>query len=89
MDRLLLFIACVTPILAVKNVLFFASDDMRPEIGVYHPSHPVHTPNLDKLASQSLLLKKAYVQQAVCSPSRTSLLTGIKYIFLLNTRLFI
>ena len=30
----------------------------------------------DALASRSLLLKKAYVQQAVCSPSRTSLLTG-------------
>ena len=66
-----------------KNVLFLVSDDMRPEIGVYlnsqHPSyvHPkMHTPNLDKLASRSLLLKNAYVQIAVCSPSRTSLLTG-------------
>ena len=41
------------------------------------PVHPkMHTPNLDALANQSLLLKRAYVQQAVCSPSRTSLLTG-------------
>ena len=65
------------------NILFLASDDMRPEIGAYlasdfpSPVHPdIHTPNLDKLAKQSLLLKRAYVQQAVCSPSRTSLLTG-------------
>ena len=66
-----------------KNVLFFAVDDMRPELGCFlgpdfpTPVHPhMHTPNLDGLAAKSLLLKRAYVQQAVCSPSRTSLLTG-------------
>ena len=65
------------------NVLFLVSDDMRPELGSYYgkdfpsPVHPrMHSPNLDKLASKSLLLKRAYCQQAVCSPSRTSLLTG-------------
>ncbi|XP_053399532.1 iduronate 2-sulfatase-like [Mercenaria mercenaria] len=36
----------------------------------------MHTPNIDALASRSLLFKRAYVQQAVCSPSRTSFLTG-------------
>lgn len=66
-----------------KNVLFLVADDMRPELGCYYgkdfpsPIHPpMHSPNLDKLASKSLLLKRAYCQQAVCSPSRTSLLTG-------------
>ena len=65
------------------NVLFLVADDMRPELGAYYgkdfpsPIHPrMHSPNLDKLASKSLLLKRAYCQQAVCSPSRTSLLTG-------------
>ena len=65
------------------NILFLVSDDMRPELGAYlgpdFPSsvHPkIHSPNLDKLASRSLLLKRAYVQEALCSPSRTSLLTG-------------
>ena len=66
-----------------KNVLFLVADDLRPQLGVYsgssapssvHP--PMHTPALDALAGKSLLLKRAYVQQAVCSPSRTSLLTG-------------
>ena len=65
------------------NVLFLVADDLRPQLGVYsgsfapssvHP--PMHTPALDALAGKSLLLKRAYVQQAVCSPSRTSLLTG-------------
>lgn len=68
---------------ARKNILFLVADDMRPEINAYrgkdspssvHP--PMYTPNLDALASKSLLLKRAHVQQAVCSPSRTSLLTG-------------
>ena len=76
MKLAVLLLAAVNSVLGVKNVLFFASDDMRPEINVYNPNHRMHTPNLDKLASESLLLKKAYVQQAVCSPSRTSLLTG-------------
>ena len=68
---------------AKMNVLFFVSDDMRPELNSYlgpdfpSPVHPkMHSPNLDMLASKSLVLKRAYVQQAVCSPSRTSLLTG-------------
>ena len=65
------------------SILFFVSDDMRPEINSFigsdfpTPIHPrMHTPNLDELYGKSLVLKKAYVQQAVCSPSRTSLLTG-------------
>lgn len=68
---------------ARKNVLFLVSDDMRPQLGAYYgqdfpaPVYPkMHTPNLDKLASRSLLLKRAYVQLALCSPSRSSLLTG-------------
>ena len=66
-----------------KNVLFLVSDDMRPNLGAYYgpdfpsPVHPkMHSPHLDKLASRSLLMKRAYVQQSLCSPSRTSLLTG-------------
>ena len=65
---------------ATKNVLFLVSDDLRPDLGCYenpNVAQPImHTPNLDKLASRSLLLKRAYVQQAVCNPSRTSLLTA-------------
>jgi len=65
------------------NVLFFAVDDLRPELGCYGPdgvpgthAPPLKTPNFDSLANRSLLLKKNYVQQAVCSPTRTSLLTS-------------
>jgi len=51
------------------------SDDMRPDVGAYGVEHMI-TPHLDRLASRSVILRRAYVQQAVCSPSRTSMLTG-------------
>ncbi len=57
------------------NVLFIAVDDLRPQTGCY--GHPMmHTPNIDALARSGTLFNRAYCQQAVCSPSRTSLLTG-------------
>lgn len=64
-----------------KNVLFFAVDDLRPEIDIFGgvpgtPSPKMHTPNLKALAEKSLVLTKNYVQQAVCSPTRQSILTG-------------
>ena len=64
-----------------KNVLIIIVDDLRPELGCYVDEHSqlypdTKTPSIDKLAAKSLLLRRAYVQQAVCSPSRTSLLTG-------------
>lgn len=45
------------------------SPSKRPDIGAYGEPH-MSTPNLDKLASSSLLFGNAYCQQAVCSPSR-------------------
>ncbi|XP_052783116.1 iduronate 2-sulfatase-like [Mya arenaria] len=68
---------------ARKNVLFIIVDDLRPDLGCFRgadfPTHddpPPHTPHMDALAGSSLLVRRAYVQQAVCSPSRTSFLTG-------------
>ncbi len=59
------------------NVLFIAVDDLRPEFGAYG-SKIVKSPNLDALAAKGLVFNRAYCQQAVCSPSRSSLLTGTR-----------
>jgi arylsulfatase A-like enzyme len=58
-----------------KNVLFIAVDDLRPELGCY--GHPiVKSPNIDALARHGVLFERTYCQQAVCGPTRASLLTG-------------
>ncbi|XP_053400575.1 iduronate 2-sulfatase-like [Mercenaria mercenaria] len=80
-------LGCLTVLAGIcsarMNVLFLMADDLRPQLSSYYGSnfpshiHPrMHTPNLNSLASRSLLLKRAYVQQAICSPSRASMLTG-------------
>jgi arylsulfatase A-like enzyme/lysophospholipase L1-like esterase len=59
------------------NVLFIAVDDLRPALGAYGDANAI-TPNLDALARSGALFERAYCQQAVCSPSRTALLTGLR-----------
>lgn len=59
------------------NILFIAVDDLRPELRCYDNKH-IKSPNMDKLAQQGLLFRRAYCQTAVCMPSRVSVLSGYR-----------
>jgi arylsulfatase A-like enzyme len=59
------------------NVLFIAVDDLRPTIGAYGDPY-ARTPNLDRLARSGVTFLRAYAQQALCNPSRASLMTGLR-----------
>ncbi|XP_062380720.1 iduronate 2-sulfatase [Sardina pilchardus] len=74
-----LFVICISLLEVVGrdtfNVLYIMADDLRPSLGCY--SDPlVKSPNIDQLASKSNLFSNAYAQQALCGPSRTSMLTS-------------
>lgn len=61
----------------LPNILFIASDDLRPELGCYGSKIAI-SPHLDALAEKGILFNRAYCQQAICSPSRASLMTGAR-----------
>ncbi|WP_248722502.1 sulfatase [Seonamhaeicola sp. ML3] len=60
-----------------KNILFIAVDDLRPELNFYGSNH-IKSPNLDKLAGESLVFNRAYCNVPVCGASRASLMTGAR-----------
>ena len=60
-----------------KNVLFVVVDDLRTQLGCYGMPW-VKSPAIDQLAAESLLFERAYCQQAICSPSRCSVLSGCR-----------
>ena len=58
------------------NVLLLYMDDLRPELGCYGKTQ-IMSPNIDALASNSLLFNNAYCNVPVCGASRASMLTGM------------
>lgn len=59
------------------NVLFFSVDDLGVDLGCYG-SRGARTPRIDQLAAEGVTFTRAYCQQAVCGPSRASMLTGCR-----------
>ncbi len=58
------------------NILLIVSEDNGPELGCYDDPY-AQTPNLDRLASEGICFRRAYVPQSGCSQSRASFFTGL------------
>ena len=59
------------------NVLLIMADDLNNDLGCYGNSF-LKTPQLDRLANNSIRFDRAYTQFPLCSPSRVSMLTGYR-----------
>lgn len=62
---------------AKPNVLFISVDDLNDWVGCLNGSPDAKTPNIDRLAQQSVLFNNAHCQVALCNASRVSVMTGL------------
>ena len=63
--------------MAPPNLLFLFTDEQRYDTLGAYGNEDIKTPNLDRLAARSTVFQRAYVTQPVCTPSRSTLLTGL------------
>lgn len=61
---------------APPNILWITVEDMSPTLGCYGDEF-AETPNIDQLAGESVLYTNAFAASPVCSPSRSTLITGM------------
>ncbi len=59
------------------NLLFIFTDQQRADTLGCYGNRVVQTPVLDRLAGESVLFENAYVTQPVCTPARSSIMTGL------------
>jgi iduronate 2-sulfatase len=75
----LLFVSALLPLFIAQaerpNVLLILVDDLKPALGCYGDS-AARTPNIDRLAARGMRFDLAYCNQAVCAPSRFTLMLG-------------
>tara|TARA_B100001057_G_scaffold369848_1_gene373616 strand:+ start:453 stop:2135 length:1683 start_codon:yes stop_codon:yes gene_type:complete len=77
-DLLLIYFLLISSISFSQkpNIIWITVEDISPTLSMYGDS-TAKTPNLDELASESLIFTEAFTTVGVCSPSRSSLITGM------------
>ncbi len=61
---------------AQPNILWITCEDMSPDLPVYG-DHTAHTPNLERFAYSGMRYERAFATSPVCSPSRSTIITGV------------
>jgi arylsulfatase A-like enzyme len=59
------------------NLLFIWTDEQRADTMRVYGNSKIQTPNLNKFADENVVFENAYVSQTVCTPSRSTVLTGL------------
>jgi arylsulfatase A-like enzyme len=82
LTALLLFVAAAPassaePARRPPNIVFILADDLGyGDLHCYNKDSKIPTPNLDRLAAQSMRFTDAHTPSAVCTPTRYGILTG-------------
>ena len=71
-----LFLLC-NNLKAQPNLVFILTDEQRYDTSIHYGNDKIITPNLNKLGEEAIVFENAYVAQPVCSPNRSSILTGL------------
>ena len=71
------FSQTTTKVAKKPNILFIAIDDLKPLLGCYG-DETIKTPNIDRLAKRGTVFRSNDCQQAVCGPTRASIMTGMR-----------
>ncbi|ERF73424.1 hypothetical protein EPUS_04047 [Endocarpon pusillum Z07020] len=62
---------------AKPNILYIMADQLAaPLLSIHNPKSQIRTPNLDNLASKSVVFDSAYCNSPLCAPSRMAMITG-------------
>jgi len=75
----LVFISCCTQEKETTqpNIIYVLTDDLGyGDISVYNKNSKIHTPNIDKLATEGIQFTDAHTSSSVCTPTRYGILTG-------------
>ena len=77
MPPLMVLCSCVASAATRPNIVFMLSDDHAVRAVSAYGNSIVATPNIDRIAAAGVRFNRAYVGNAICGPSRATLLTGL------------